>query len=637
MGGAGLGTLFGMSAYTVLANKYRPRRFADVVGQEDLARVLERAVAQGRAAHAYLFCGPRGVGKTSMARIMAKAFNCLENDSGQPCGTCRVCAAIDEQGTVLDVVEIDGASHNRVENVRELIENLRFRPVEARNRIYIVDEVHMLSTAAFNALLKTLEEPPEHAKFILATTEPLKVPETIRSRCQQFDFRRLSADQIAKHLAFICSEENASVPDGLLPRVARHARGGMRDALSLLDQLLTFGDGSPTIEDFERLTGRLGPDLLHGIIAAALAGDVGPVMAGVDRAFDQGARAADVVAQITEVLEGLLVAAVGGIPTDRTDDERVQLASLAERTNVDHVMAMLDVMMEATSRLKQRHDGRLVVEMAMLTAARLPALQSLDAFLAGAPAPAAAPAGSAPRAPAQPARPQVSAAPARSASPPAPTRPSAPPASPPPGPSASASARAPAGTRPSAPTATPRSAGPEASAAAAVATEPARAPAPPRAPAPTPAPSAPPPPSTARNAPPSSPRQGPGPADPVPAPEEGKPPEAFSDRFIAAVARGARSVSVELKRYSIRVEDDRLILEPPSAGASPMIDPTEAANKKRLESIASEMVGHPVRLEVAAVRPAASAPAGDDDGVSDREGVDERVRRQFPGAERLEP
>jgi len=382
-----------MVGYTVLATRYRPRIFDDVVGQVDAAHVLRAAIEGGRSAHAYLFSGPRGVGKTSMARILAKAWNCLAAESSLPCGSCSVCRAIDESGDCLDVVEIDGASHNRVENVRDLIDAVRFRPVEARYRVYIVDEVHMLSTSAFNALLKTLEEPPAHAKFILATTELLKVPETIRSRCQLIDFRRLALEDMRARLADICSRENVPVPDGLLERVARHARGGLRDALSLLDQLITYGDGKPSIADFERLTGRLAPEALHELLGAALGGDGGAVLTACQDAFSRGARGADLVEQLTEILEGLLVTVAGSVPADRTAEERQSLGRLATQCNLDQVVAMLDVLVEASRRLRQRHDSRLVTELALLNLSRVKLLMPLGELLAagGLPASAASP------------------------------------------------------------------------------------------------------------------------------------------------------------------------------------------------------------------------------------------------------
>jgi len=421
-----------MAGYTVLATRYRPRTFDDVVGQQDAARVLRAGLSGQRSGHAYLFSGPRGVGKTSMARILAKAWNCLTAE-GEPCGRCAVCRAIDEGADCLDVVEIDGASHNRVENVRELIETLRFRPVEARHRVTIVDEVHMLSTSAFNALLKTLEEPPAHAKFILATTEPLKVPETIRSRCQLIDFRRLQSDEIAARLRHVGVQERIEVPDGLPERIARHARGGLRDALSLLDQLIAYGDGRPTLEAFERLTGRLSPQALHALAGAALAGDTGAVLAAGAEALSRGARPADLVEQLTDLLQGVLVTAAGGQASDRTADEQAALAQLAARANVDQLVAMLDVLVEAAARLRQRHDGRLVIELALVALSRVPLLQDVADVLRGQGTPAPArPAEPAPRpavaraAPLPgPPRPPSAAAPGPSAPPPAPVTPRA--------------------------------------------------------------------------------------------------------------------------------------------------------------------------------------------------------------------
>jgi DNA polymerase-3 subunit gamma/tau len=423
-----------MAGYTVLATRYRPRTLDEVVGQTDAAAVLRAALTGNRSAHAYLFSGPRGVGKTSMARILAKAWNCLVAEGPEPCGTCAVCASIDETGDCLDVVEIDGASHNKVENVRELIDTIRFRPAEARHRIYIVDEVHMLSTSAFNALLKTLEEPPEHAKFILATTEPLKVPETIRSRCQPIDFRRLDAAEIKDRLLVICEREGVTLPDGLPERIARHARGGLRDALSLLDQLITYGDGKPTVDDFERLTGRLAPELLHQLVDDALEGRAEGVLTASQDAFARGARAADLLEQVEEILRGVLVTVAGGQAADRTPEEEAALAQLATKADLDQMVAMLDVLVEAERRLRQRHDERLVVELAMLALARTRMLQPVADLLAGIPPAAARPAGKAAPVPASKPTPGPAAPAAKPARTPASTAAQAPAQSPAPAP-----------------------------------------------------------------------------------------------------------------------------------------------------------------------------------------------------------
>jgi DNA polymerase-3 subunit gamma/tau len=226
-------------SYEVFARKYRPQTFDDLVGQPHVSRTLKNAVAQNRLAHAYLFVGPRGIGKTSTARILAKSLNCIQGPTVTPCGVCDNCREI-AAGNSLDVIEIDGASNNSVEDVRQLRDNVRYAPAKGRYKIYLIDEVHMLSSAAFNALLKTLEEPPPHVKFIFATTEPQKVLPTILSRCQRFDLHRIPANLIAQHLQFIAGKEKISLEPAAAHAIARGAEGGLRDAESMLDQLVAF-------------------------------------------------------------------------------------------------------------------------------------------------------------------------------------------------------------------------------------------------------------------------------------------------------------------------------------------------------------------------------------------------------------
>ena len=226
-------------SYEVFARKYRPQTFDDLVGQNHVSQTLKNAVEQNRLAHAYLFVGPRGVGKTSTARILAKALNCVNGPTVTPCGVCDNCKEI-AAGNSLDVIEIDGASNNSVEDVRELRDNVRYAPAKGRYKIYLIDEVHMLSSAAFNALLKTLEEPPPHVKFIFATTEPQKVLPTILSRCQRFDLHRIPAKLIAQHLQYIAKQEKITLEPAAAHAIARGAEGGLRDAESMLDQLVAF-------------------------------------------------------------------------------------------------------------------------------------------------------------------------------------------------------------------------------------------------------------------------------------------------------------------------------------------------------------------------------------------------------------
>src|SRR5947199_9765061 len=260
-------------AYTVLARKYRSATFDEIVGQEHVAQTLKRAIETGRIAHAYLFCGTRGTGKTSTARILAKALNCESSKAPttKPCGKCGSCQGI-ARGDDIDVIEIDAASNTGVDNVRSIIENAAYRPARSRFKVYIIDEVHMLSKAAFNALLKTLEEPPEHVKFILATTEAEKVLQTILSRCQRYDFRNIPTREIAGHLADICKKEKIKADEDALLMVAKAGAGSMRDSLSLLDRLLSVGEKHLTLEMVEQLLGLPKAQLLFDLSASIGAG-----------------------------------------------------------------------------------------------------------------------------------------------------------------------------------------------------------------------------------------------------------------------------------------------------------------------------------------------------------------------------
>jgi len=322
-------------AYTVLARKYRSQTFDDVVGQDPIAKTLKNAIETGRVAHAYLFTGTRGVGKTTMARILAKALNCLESDqpTTTPCCKCGSCVAINT-GDDIDVIEIDGASNNRVDEIRELRENAIYRPARARYKIYIIDEVHMLTTAAFNALLKTLEEPPEHVKFIFATTEPNKVIATIQSRCQRFDFSNISPKTIAGQLKSILKQEKVKYEDDLILPVARMANGSMRDALSLLDRLLSTGEKVLSAKLLEEYLGQPNAEKLHRLIERIADGDAGGTLTAAEDLIGSGLGEVQIVDALIESMRDLLVIRSVGANTDLvilTADQKEKAKVLAER------------------------------------------------------------------------------------------------------------------------------------------------------------------------------------------------------------------------------------------------------------------------------------------------------------------
>ena len=292
--------------------RWRPQTFSEMVGQEHVSRTLQNALREGRISHAYLFAGPRGTGKTSMARILAKAVNCLNEDvNARPDNTCDICRAVNE-GRLIDLIEIDAASNTGVDDIRDLRDKVAFRPTVARYKIYIIDEVHMLSNSAFNALLKTLEEPPEHVIFVLATTEPHKIPATVLSRCQRFDFRRLSVSEIRGRLGQIAREEGVHVEDGALTLIARSAGGGMRDAISLLDQLTSYGSGEITREQVMDILGTVDESRIADFVGAVGEKDKPQALHLLNEMIDGGIEPKQLAMQIVSFLRDLLLLRSGG-------------------------------------------------------------------------------------------------------------------------------------------------------------------------------------------------------------------------------------------------------------------------------------------------------------------------------------
>lgn len=370
-------------SYQVIARKYRPQRFAEVVGQEHVTTTLANAIRSGRIAHAYLFCGPRGTGKTTIARIFAKCLNCTDGPKVDFDDADPRCVEIVE-GRSLDVLEIDGASNNGVEQVRELRETCKFAPAASRFKIYIIDEVHMLSPAAFNALLKTLEEPPAHVKFMFATTDPEKVLPTILSRCQRFDLRRIPAALIVKHLAAIAAREGVRVEEAALHAIARGADGGMRDAESTLDQLISFCGAQIVEADVLTMFGLAARDQVLALADALLAGDAARVLHALDELAcggkDLGRLLADLLHHFRNLLIFLVARGESGM-IEASEAELLALQRQADRIAPAGVTRILEVLTETEGRLREAVSKKIALEVALLKAIQARHAVSLDAVL----------------------------------------------------------------------------------------------------------------------------------------------------------------------------------------------------------------------------------------------------------------
>ena len=357
-------------ASQALYRKWRSRTFEDIVAQEHVTRTLANALRSGRIAHAYLFTGPRGTGKTSTARLLAKAANCLGPEDGpRPCNQCTICLAVDE-GRLIDLIEIDAASNRGIDEIRDLREKVNFRPNEARYKVYVIDEVHMLTNEAFNALLKTLEEPPGHVIFVLATTEPHKIPATVLSRCQRFDFRRIPPPAIVERLRYIATQEGIPVKEEALSFIARQATGSLRDAVSLLDQLVAYGEETVTVEQVQQILGLVPQQVVRELIDCIIQEDIAGGLAAISGAMENGADAFQLSRELVEYLRGMLLIKMSGDTAlvNLSDSEREEMVTQSGSIDLARLIGWIKSFNQASLEMRLGDHPQLLLELAFVNA-----------------------------------------------------------------------------------------------------------------------------------------------------------------------------------------------------------------------------------------------------------------------------
>lgn len=359
--------------YIALYRKWRPKRFDDICGQEHITTTLKNQIKGNRISHAYLFCGTRGTGKTSTAKLLAKAVNCFDIKDGNPCDNCESCKGINE-GNSIDVFEIDAASNRGIDNIRDLREAVKFTPAIGKYKVYIIDEVHMLTNEAFNALLKTLEEPPAYVIFILATTEPHKLPATVLSRCQRFDFKRISQDSMLKRLIYICEQEGINADDEALRLIVRNSDGAMRDAISIMDQCGVYGNKNITIEDVLMVLGIVNDEYLFDMAEAVLAEDVSRTMCILKEIYDEGKDISQFSKDLLMHYRNLLMAKLVDKPEEVIDLSKGTITAIKEQSNRysrENILRCINILSSHTAEMKWSSQPKMLLEVALIKMCRL--------------------------------------------------------------------------------------------------------------------------------------------------------------------------------------------------------------------------------------------------------------------------